>query len=239
MEGTCKESFMNQKEKCLLSFYSITEKQDESGNSSIAESKHGKQLIADDNSKKHFLKFSDPKKKLNIKSEIKPINKSTFAKKKSSKSFNTKSKEKEKENLKKILKKESNKRIKGLKKRISGQHAHDDFYIMQLQTRNNSFHMNKKRNSSSKNANMPFNMLNKFNYKNDNANISSLPAYNNILNNNNNNNKLFSMINSNIISSRAMIRNKSINVSSTESINRFYTFNSNKENNEMKAKKVY
>ena len=238
MEGTCKESLINQKKK-YLTFYSITEKQDESSNSSISDSKYGKQLIIDDNSKKHFIKFSEPKKKLNIKSEIKPKNKSTFARKRSSKSFNLKSKEKEKEkedkNLKKFLKKESNKRVKDLKKRISEQLAHDDFYIIQLKTRNNSFHMNKKRNSSSKGVNLPFNMMNKFNYKNDNPNISPppFPAYDNILNSNNNN-KLFSMINSNIISSRAMIRNKSINVTSTESINHFYSFNSNKE---MKAKK--
>ena len=102
MEDTNKESLMNQKKKCLLSFYSITEKQDESSNSSISESKFGKPLITDDNSKKHFLRFSDSKKLINNKSEIKPINKSTFAKKKSAKSFNTKSKEKEKEKKKKF-----------------------------------------------------------------------------------------------------------------------------------------
>ena len=81
MEGTFKESFINQKNKTLLAFYSITEKQDESGYSSVNESKFGKKLITDDNSKKHFLKFSEPTK-IHNKTEAKPAIKSSFLKKK-------------------------------------------------------------------------------------------------------------------------------------------------------------
>ena len=125
--------------------------------------------------------------------------------------------------MKKFLKKESNKRVKDLKKRISVQHAHDDFNLIQLKARNNSFHVNKRRNSSSKDINASFNILNKFSHKIDNTNISPLPIYNNILNNNNNNNKLFSVTNSNIATSRIMLRTKSFNATSSGSILHYFS----------------
>ena len=225
MEDTYKENLFNQKKKTLSSFYSITEKQEESSNSSKSESNLGKQLITDDNSKKHLNINDFPKIHNKIDSKT-LINKKPILKRISSKSFNNKTnekgkgKEKDKEGFNKIMRKESYKKIKNLKKRTSVEHNNNDIFLQQLRMRNNSIHTSKRRNLSSKELELSFNILNKFNTRNDRR---SLIGDKNILNNYINSNKLTSLSNSNFLSIKGTFRKKSLNITNTDSLNQFYS----------------
>ena len=122
MANISKESLINKNKKNISSFYSITEKQEESSNSSINDSKLNKQLVTDNSSNIVFLKIDNITNKEIYNNGIKHINMNNFFKSKSSKSFNNIIKEKkeekinEEEKYKIFLRKESDKRNKNTKK---------------------------------------------------------------------------------------------------------------------------
>ena len=194
MEETCKENLIkNNKKNLLSSFYSITEKQDESSsNYSINEMKFNKQIITDNSSSKHFLN----------KKEIENNNLKKYKyKKKTSKSLNKLIKEKEnsnngnseKEKINKFIRKGSKgskTKLNDIRKTISIKQNLSNLFLKQIKNSDNMF---KKQNS--------------FNYDYfSNKGIIKLKK-NLSTSNFNNNYKLLNY--------RTIIRSKSLNISSS------------------------
>ena len=235
MKDIYKESLINENKKSLLSFYSITEKQEESSNSSINDSKFGKQLITDNSSKNHFLKNNEI---YNIENISVPGNNQKILKKKNANSFNQIMKDKQKsysnhkneENkFKKYYKKESDKKIKDINKRKSVQHNnHEAFQIRHI--RSSEQLSKKRRNSSSKNMTLPFQMLKKFSEHkgNEKKNLSTLSNFFS-------KKQFFSLFGN--ISKNGVIRNKSFNISSSGSNIDFYNSKNLKSNEAITNKK--
>ena len=164
MANISKESLINKNKKNISSFYSITEKQEESSNSSINDSKLNKQLVTDNSSNIVFLKIDNIANKEIYNNGIKHINMNNFFKSKSSKSFNNIIKEKkeekinEEEKYKIFLRKESDKRNKNTKK-TSITSIKQNIYDLTIKNEKNNEKFYIKRNSSTKNFNLPFQVI--------------------------------------------------------------------------------
>ena len=244
MEDTCKESLVNTNKKTILSFFSISEKQEESSNSFIDETKFEKQLISDDSSKNKFLKFTDFPKNIYVNDNNKSLPKLSIIKKRSSKSFNQAMKDKEnnkdnkdnkKKKHKKSFQKENNNKIRNKYKRISLQNKHN-FNILRPIKSNEL--LDKRKNLSSKNPPLSPQIKNKISLKGK-QNINLLPLNNPLNNNINNNiNRIYNLFNTNPITSRMILRNKSFNISSSETINQFYNNKKPKTNIILSNKKL-
>ena len=197
MANISKESLINKNKKNISSFYSITEKQEESSNSSINDSKLNKQLVTDNSSNIVFLKIDNIANKEIYNNGIKHINMNNFFKQKSSKSFNNIIKEKkeekinEEEKYKIFLRKESDKRNKNTKKRTSITSIKQNIYDLTIKNEKNNEIFSIKRNSSSKNFNLPFQIFKKMSNNKEKINMN-LSTFNNYLNNN----KILSLFNS-------------------------------------------
>ncbi len=146
---------MVDKPNLLLSFYSITEKQEESSiNSSINDIKIGKQLNTDISSNKNFLNIIEFQKKEMKNNNLK--NKK-LNKKRSSKTFNkfinekefSNSNNSEEEKNKKWIRKGSNIKLDNIDKRISVQHSLNNHFLKQIKNNKQLF---KKQNSVSFNS---------------------------------------------------------------------------------------
>ena len=210
MEVSFKESSFKNKKNLLSSIYSITEKQEESNNSSIRESNIIKHLVTDNSN--NFLNkngINDNKSLESIKSKIyfsKKISSKTFNKiigdnnnNNNNSSFNNKNKE---EKSKKLLKSESYKKYKD--------------------NNNYSYEQNKFRNSTSNrsnNFNSPFQILKQINKKRKKS--QNITGFNNIFNN-----KLFKIFYKKSFSNKSLMRKKSFNLSSSGSS--MIKFNNNK-----------
>ena len=194
MEETCKENLIkNNKKNLLSSFYSITEKQDESSsNYSINEMKFNKQIITDNSSSKHFLN----------KKEIENNNLKKYKyKKKTSKSLNKLIKEKEnsnngnseKEKINKFIRKGSKgskTKLNDIRKTISIKQNLSNLFLKQIKNSDNMF---KKQNS--------------FNYDYF-SNKGIIKIKKNLSTSNFNNNYK-------LLNYRTIIRSKSLNISSS------------------------
>ena len=227
MANISKESLINKNKKNISSFYSITEKQEESSNSSINDSKLNKQLVTDNSSNIVFLKIDNIANKEIYNNGIKHINMNNFFKQKSSKSFNNIIKEKkeekinEEEKYKIFLRKESDKRNKNTKKRTSITSIKQNIYDLTIKNEKNNEIFSIKRNSSSKNFNLPFQIFKKMSNNKEKINMN-LSTFNNYLNNN----KILSLFNS-PIPKKKILRKKSFNLSS--SVGSFIRLYSNKK----------
>ena len=240
MEDIWNESLLNTNKKPILSFASIPEKKEEISNSSLMESQLEKRLKSDKSSKNKFLKLSNFPKNIYFNDNNKFLQKLSIFQKKSPKSFNPIVKDKErkysynnnkmriirkssskKENnnnevtiiKKSSSKKENNNYIKNIHKTISFQNKFNYDIIGQI--------FGKRRNSSSKYANLSPQIKKTITFKGkQNINIQTL---NNPLNDNNiSNNNVYKLFSNNSISSRMILRNKSFNTSSIETINQFF-----------------
>ena len=214
MANISKESLINKNKKNISSFYSITEKQEESSNSSVNDSKLNKQLVTDNSSNIVFLKIDNITNKEIFNNGIKHINMNNFFKQKSSKSFNNIIKEKEEnikeeEKYKKFLRKESDKRNKNTKKRTSITSIKQNIYDLTIKNEKNNEIFSIKRNSSTKNFNLPFQIFKKMSNNKEKKNMN-LSTFNNYLNNN----KILSLFNS-PIPKKKILRKKSFNLSSS------------------------
>ena len=134
MEDNCKDSIIKKnKPNLLLSFYSITEKQEESSiNSPINDVQFDKQINTDNDNNKNYLNNEFQKKEMNNNNlKDKELNK-----RKSSKTFNNYIKENEsnnnneKEKYKKLIRKEI--KLDNMNKRISVQHNLNNHFLKQI-----------------------------------------------------------------------------------------------------------
>ena len=213
MEVTYKGSLLNADENPMINFFSISEKQEESSNSFIDESKLEKQLISDNSSKNKFLKFPDFPKNIYSNDNNKSLPKLSLIKKKSSKSFNLSKKNKEKNENQKSIQKDNIKKKRHSHKRISLQNNHNFKIIKKIKS---NVIFDKRRNSSAKNITPQIKNKNSFKGR-QNIKVQALnsPFNNNI-------NRIYQSFNGNLITSRILIRNKSFNISSSETINQLY-----------------
>ena len=202
MEETCKDSLIKtNKTNLLLSFYSITEKQEESSsNSSRNDIKIDKQLNTDNSSNKNYLNIIEFRKK-EMNNNLKDYK---YNKKISSKTFNKLIKEKEfsnnseEEKYKKFIKKGSKNTFNYINKRLSVQQNLD----------NNLKQIKKNKKLLKKQNTVNFISLSSKKVNGIKNNLS-IPYFNNINNSNFNNNKLFD--------SKSLVKSKSINLSSSNS----------------------
>ena len=205
MEDTGKKNLMKINKKLFFSsFNSITEKQEENNSNSISESNVGKQFITD-NSKKNFIKngYNENKSSKSIKN---------IFKQKSEKSLNKLISNSKKSSFSNINKEENNK--KNLKLKIktfykSSSLQNDNFIFNKLKTIEENNLRNSFKNSYS---NITYQIFKKINFNRKRSQI--YPGYSNIFNN-----KLISFFNSNSFSTKSILKNKSLNLSSSTSSN--------------------
>ena len=240
MENKIKDSLENTNKMTKFSFFSITEKQEESSDLSSDESKLDNQLISDKNSKNKFLKLPDFPNNIYIKYNNKSLPIFSLSKKKSSKSFNQAKKDKERNynNNEEIKNKKSfiidNNNIKtNINKTISYK---KNLNLNILKKIKNYVLFDKRRDSSDKNVTLSPQIKKKLNFKGKQS-IINLQPLNNPLNDNNINDA-FNLFNSIPISSRMILRNKSFNISSSETINKFYNNKKVKTNINLNKKKL-
>ena len=220
MEDNCKDTLIkNNKPNLLLSFYSITEKQEESSiNSSINDIKAGKQKNKDNDNHINNLNIDELRKKEMNNNNLKEFK---FNKRRSSKTFNKFLKEKdfsnsndsEEEKYKKIIRKVSKNKLNEINKRISVQHNLNNHFLKQIKNKK----IFKKQNSVS------FNSL-----SNKRKKTLSVSYFN--INNNNNNNDF----NINKLLDRTLGKSRNLNLSSS---NNSFLHTHNKKRGILKKRK--
>ena len=220
MEDNCKDTLIkNNKPNLLLSFYSITEKQEESSiNSSINDIKAGKQKNKDNDNHINNLNIDELRKKEMNNNNLKEYK---INKRRSSKTFNKFLKEKdfsnsndsEEEKYKKIIRKVSKNKLNEINKRISVQHNLNNHFLKQIKNKK----IFKKQNSVS------FNSL-----SNKRKKTLSVSYFN--INNNNNNNDF----NINKLLDRTLGKSRNLNLSSS---NNSFLHTHNKKRGILKKRK--